>query len=545
MNPTYVIGIDYGTQSARAQVIALKGGQAVGEAVFQYPHGVMSRCLPDGTPLPGGDWALAHPQDEYDALKKLIPQAVKSAGIRPEQVKGLSIAATACTLLPVDERLTPLCLKKGFEKEPHAYVKLWKHHRAKPDADRLTRAARERNERFLQNYGGAVSCEWALPKMMEVYREAPKVYRQAAYFMQFSDWLDSLLTGKMVRGGGISAYKALYDRRAGYPDDDYLRSVDVILMDMVHHKLRGKMCWPGERIGGLTAQAAAQLGLMPGTAVASGHTDAHAAALGVGVCRSGDCMTVLGTSSVTHFLHASHRQVSGISGMIRDGLLPGFTCYTAGQPCVGDMLEWFVRLIAPEGGQAVYGQLESEARALAPGKSGLMALDWWNGNRSLLANSALSGLLLGLSTQSSRGEIYLALMESIAFGQRMIRDQYRSAGLDMQRVILSGGMVKKSPLMCQLLADALNMPLETAGTAQATARGAAMCAAAAVPAIDGGCETLAQAVERLRVPSGGTVTPRPMQAQTYAQLFAHYKRLHDLMGRENPQIMASLKSFGQ
>ena len=541
MKETYVIGVDYGTQSARAQVVSLLDGRAMGEAVYVYPHGVMSSSLPDGTPLPGMDWALAHPQDYWEALVNVVPQAMCAAGVQPDAVKGLSIAATACTLLPVDAALTPLCLLPALKREPHAYIKLWKHHRAEGEARCMTRIAQERGETFVSSYGGAVSSEWAMPKMLEVYREAPQVYQAAAYFMQFSDWLDSRLTGNIVRSGGIAAYKALYDRQKGYPNKEYLEKVDPALPQMVAEKLQGRICWPGERAGNLTKQAAQALGLLPGTAVGAGHTDAHAAALGAGVSRSGDYLAVLGTSSVTHFLHSAYRTVPGISGALRDGLLPDLICYTAGQPCVGDMLEWFVRRIAPKDGD--YQQLEAQAARLRPGENGLLALDWWNGNRSILANSCLSGTLLGLNMNTTAAEIYRALMESAAFGQRMIRDQYLCHGLEPQRIILCGGMAQKSPLMCQILADVLNMPLEIAGTSQTTARGAAMCAAAAVGRGQGGYDSLTEAVEHLRPPCRGTVYPIAENQQRYDRLFTLFHQLHDLLGVEHPVLMESLRAL--
>lgn len=543
MKESFVIGIDYGTQSARAQVISLRDGRVAGEAVYAYPHGVMSGSLPDGTPLEGADWALAHPQDYWEALIAVVTQARAASGARAEDVMGLSIAATACTLLPVDETLTPLCLLPDFKSDPHAYIKMWKHHRAEEEARRMTRIARERGEAFLPFYGGAVSSEWVMPKMLEIYREAPRVYRAAAYFMQFSDWLDSRLTGEMVRSGGIAAYKAFYDREKGYPNRQYLENVNPELPEMVAKKLKGRICWPGERAGELTPWAAEALSLLPGTAVGSGHTDAHAAALGAGICHSGDYMTVLGTSSVTHFLHGTHAVVPGVSGALRDGLLPGLTCYTAGQPCVGDMLEWFVRCVAPEGGQQVYQRLEEEAAGLVPGENGLLALDWWNGNRSVLSNSRLSGTLLGLNMKTKPAEIYRALMESAAFGQRMIYDQYLRYGLEPQRIILCGGMAYKSPLLCQILADVLRMPLEIAGTKQATALGAAMCAAAAVGKERGGCGSLTEAVERLRPQCRSRVYPIAQNQQRYERLFGLFRQLHDLLGVQHPELMENLRAL--
>lgn len=537
----YVIGIDYGTQSARAQVTAVKDGQARGEAVYPYPHGVMSRQLPDGTPLEGGDWSLAHPEDYWNALTVLVPEAMKAAGVCARQIVGLSIAATAYSMLPVDQNLVPLCFQPKFESQPHAYLKLWKHHRAESDARLLTAAARQRDEAFLSDYGGTISSEWAFPKMMEVLREAPDVYEAADCFMQFSDWLESRLTGRLVRDGGIAAFKSLYDKRSGYPSQAYLSSVNPMLVDMVENKLRGQIFWPGERAGVLLPAMAGALGLLPGTAIGSGHTDAHAAALGAGICRSGDYLVVLGTSSVTHFLHKQNRQIQGISATIRDGLLPKLTCYTAGQPCVGDMLEWFVRLTDCQASSDTYRLLEEKAALLSPAQSGLIALDWWNGNRSILANSQLSGLIVGLTLDTKPWEIYRAMMEAVAFGQRMIWDQYQKNELSPERVVLCGGIAMKSPLLCQIMADVLGVPVEISSAQQATALGAAMCAATAAGEEKGGYACLSDAVIRMQSHPMRRFEPIDDHVPAYQALFEKYRYLYEAFGMDAPWFMESLK----
>jgi len=536
----YVIGVDYGTQSARAQILAADDGAVCCESVFFYPHGVMSRQLPDGTPLIGEHWALVHPQDYWEALVQLVHDLMQQSQIDRTLIKGLSIAATACTLVPVNDELTPLCCLKPFMHMPHAYAKLWKHHRAEEEARHMTQIAATRGEPFLSTYGGAISSEWVMPKMLEVLREAPEVFHAADVFLQISDWLDSLLTGKMIRGGGISSFKAMYSRKNGYPSSDYLARVHPQMPEAVRDKLRGEMVFPGEKAGELTQNAADALGLLPGITVASGHTDAHAAALGAGVQQSGDYLVVLGTSSVTHFLHSEHKQIPGVNACVRDGLLPDLTCYTAGQACVGDMLEWFVRLIDTEKSSRTYMDLEKEAALLHAGDCGLIALDWWNGNRCLLGNNRLSGLMMGMTLHTSRADIYRALMESIAFGQRMIRDQYETHGLSVGRIILCGGIAAKSPLMCQIMADVLGMPVEISSTKQATALGAGMCAATGLGIENGGYEHLEDAVMHMRSKTGTIVYPDKDQTACYDEIFKRYRRLHDFFGIEEVQMMENM-----
>lgn len=539
-NPVYVIGVDYGTQSARAQLLTAATGEVLSEAVFSYPHGVMNQSLPDGTPLVGEHWALVHPQDYWEALVQLIHDLLLRSQVDKAFIKGLSIAATACTLVPVDASLTPLCYSNAFLQEPHAYAKLWKHHRAEEYARCMTRIAKERGEDFIGAFGGAISSEWVMPKILEVMREAPEVFQSTDAFMQISDWLDSLLTGQMIRGGGISSFKALYNRESGYPSQDYLTHVHPLLPNAVKYKLRGKMVFPGEKAGELTPHAAETLGLLPGVSVASGHTDAHAAALGAGVLQSGDYLIVIGTSSVTHFLHHEHKLVPGVNACVKNGLLPNLTCYTAGQECVGDMLEWFVRLIDPKKSSETYVQLEKEAALLNAGDCGLLALDWWNGNRCLLGNNRLSGLMMGMTLHTSRADIYRALMESIAFGQRMIRDQYEMHGLSVGRVILCGGIAAKSPLMCQIMADVLGMPVEISSTNQATALGAGMCAAAGLGIKEGGYACLEDAVRHMSSNASKTVYPDKTQTAKYDAIMKNYRRLHDFFGVEEVQLMENL-----
>ncbi len=306
----YVIGVDFGTQSARAIVTRICDGKTLGEAVYAYPGGVMDSRLADGTILSGGDWALADPGDYLEALIRTVRGARAQAGVDARQVGALAIAATACTLMPVDEHLQPLCGRACFRSRPHAYAKLWKHHRAQPWADRLTKAAEKMQLPMLDDYGGRISPEWALPKVMEVYDCDREVYEAADRFMQFSDWLTALLTGDAdVQNGSIAIYKAMWSPQEGDVDDAYLDFVGEPLRQIVHEKLRGHKLLAGECAGHLTEKMAKMLDLAPGTVVGMAHTDAHAAALGGGAAEDGDYVYILGSSSCGHLLAREKKKV--------------------------------------------------------------------------------------------------------------------------------------------------------------------------------------------------------------------------------------------
>ena len=545
----YVIGVDFGTLSARAIVVDIRNGQTKGEGVCAYTHGVMDSALPDGTPLSGSDWALADPQDYWDALTASVQGAVRTSGVAKADIHALAIAATACTLMPVDALLTPLCAQPAFRAHPHAYAKLWKHHRAQPYADRMTLVAQQMALPQLADYGGRISSEWAVPKVLEVLAEDEAVYRAADRFMQFSDWLTARLVGNSdVQNGSIAAYKAMASRET-LPPDSYFDAVAPQAREIIHRKLRGQRIRAGEAAGTLTQEAALALGLCPGTVVGMAHTDAHAAALGAGAAEPGDYVYILGTSTCGHLLAADTVDVPGVTGRVPNGLVSGCTCYSAGQACAGDMLDWFIRHSLPAvleqeaaaEGLDLHQLLERKAALLPPGGSGLIALDWWNGNRSTLVDAQLSGLMVGLTMDTRPEDIYRALLESIAFGHREILANFRCCGLEARHVVLCGGIVQKNALLMQIMANVLDRPVALSAEAQATALGAAMCAASALGASRGGWATLPEAIRHMRAPFLRTVEPQPEHRARYAELYGLYHQLYHYFGREQAHIMHALR----
>lgn len=545
---SFVIGVDFGTQSARAIVVDTSNGDTLGEGIWLYRSGVMTSALSNGTPLIGAEWALADPRDYWEALMETIHLAMQNSRTEPSQIKGLSIAATACTLMPVDKKLNPLCEKQCYANHPHAYAKLWKHHRAQPWAYQMTSIAINQKLDFLNDYGGKISSEWAVPKVLEVLHEDEEVYHAADRFMQFSDWLTARLTGDANPvNGGIAAYKAMWSPLNGFPDEDYLNDVDPFAAEILHVKLRGRMVMAGEEAGRLTKEAGDALGLVEGTCVAMAHTDAHSSVLGVGSANEGDYVYILGTSSCGHLLSSHKVNVPGVTGGITNGLLPGFTCYSAGQASAGDMLDWMIDNAlstetmkeAEDKNVSIHQLLEEKASRKKPGQCGLIALDWWNGNRSILVNADLSGLLMGLTANTRSEDIYRALLDSIAFGHREILENFLEHGLEVGRIIICGGIANKNHLLMQIMADVLDKSIEISSQTQATALGAAICAATAA----GIYTSLPDAVHHMSNKPNRIVEPDPENVARYQKVYSLYHRIYNLFGREIPEAMSQLRHF--
>lgn len=540
----YAIGVDFGTLSARAIVVDIETGRVSGSASMDYPHGVLDASLPDGTPL-RPDWALQHPGDYTACLRRVVPEAVRQAGIDPADVAGLGVDCTACTVMPVDEALTPLCLKPEFERVPHAWPMLWKHHAGQPYANRITDIARERGEAFLDRCGGRVSSEWLFPKLWQVLDEAPEVYAAARRFVDAGDWLVARLTGSFRPSACIAGYKGFWHHRDGWPSRDFFAALDPRMADIVDEKL-SRAVWPiGARAGTLTPEAARALGLHTGVAVAVANIDAHAAVPAAGLTRPGDMLFILGTSGCHLLLGDAEKPVPGICGVVRDGFVPGLLGYEAGQTCLGDHFAWAVdrctpeayRVAAREQGADIHAYLTALAARQRPGESGLLALDWWNGNRSVLVDFDLTGLMLGMTLATRPEDIYRALIEATAYGARTIVENYDAHGVPVRRLFACGGIARKNRLLMQIYADVLNREISVADSDQASALGAAIFGAVA----SGACKDIAQAVAQMTRPAAEVFRPNPESARVYGELFAEYTRLHDWFGRGGSDVMKRLK----
>ena len=522
----YAIGLDYGTESARAVLADVADGTVVATAVADYAHGVMDRELPDGTPL-GHEWALQYPQDYLDALESTVRAVLADAGATAEQVVGIGVDFTACTILPTDETNTPLCMSDRFASTPNAWVKLWKHHAAQSQADRINDLAMDRGEKWLKVYGHRLSSEWVLPKVLQIIEESPEVYDAAASIVEAGDWLVQQLTGERVRSSCNAGYKACYVKGEGFPSSEFLYDA----------RMTGDILAPGDRAGGLTPEWAERLGLRAGTAVATEIIDAHAAVPGCGVSGQDEMVLVMGTSTC-HMLMSNERAfVPGVGGVIEDGILPGFYGYEAGQSAVGDHFAWAVRQGLPDDyraeaeqpGLSAHDVLTERAASQRPGQHGLIALDWWNGNRSILMDADLSGLLIGYSLATRPEDIYRALIEATAYGTRVIVEEVERHGVKVRELVACGGLVQNDMLM-QIYADVLDRPIRVAEAQYTSALGAAILGAVAAGQ-NGGYLSIGDATARMVKPPSSEYAPNREAAHTYARLYGEYLALHDYFGR--------------
>jgi len=546
----YTIGVDYGSLSGRAVLVETSTGKEIASAVYEYPHAVMDKTLPDGTPL-GHDWALQHPQDYIDVLAKTIPEILKKSGVNPADVIGIGTDFTACTVLPVKKDGTPLCFLDEYKSNPHAYVKLWKHHAAQDKANKLNEIADKRGEAWLKNYGGKISSEWAIPKIWQVLDEAPEIYNAMDRWIEAADWIIWQLTGVETRNSCTAGYKAIWNKKTGYPSKEFFKALDPRLENVVEEKLGTVIVPLGDKAGELTEEMAKLTGLKAGTPVAVGNVDAHVCVPAVGIDGPGKMLAIMGTSTCHIMMGTEEHQVPGMCGVVEDGVMPGYFGYEAGQSCVGDHFAWFVENCCPASyfedakakGMNIHKYLREKAQKLKVGQSGLVALDWWNGNRSVLVDVDLTGMILGMTLQTTPEEIYRALIEATAFGTRMIIENYREHGVPVEEFFASGGISQKDPLMMQIYSDVLNMPIKIAGSEQGPALGSAIFASVAAGKAAGGYDDVFEAARVMGNVKDVVYTPIPENVKVYDKLFAEYRKLHDYFGRGANDVMKRLKEI--
>ncbi|MEO5885327.1 MAG: ribulokinase [Candidatus Limnocylindrales bacterium] len=549
----YTIGVDFGSESGRAIIVDVADGRPLATAVYAYRNGVIDQRLPVDGPAVRlqPEWALQDPEDYLRVFQTTIPDVLRTSGIDPAEVIGVGIDFTACTMLPTTADGTPLCLLPDLRREPHAWVKLWKHHAAQPEADRINAVARERGEDWLDRYGGRISSEWFFAKSLQILDEAPAVYARADRLIEAADWVVWQLTGQESRNVCTAGYKAMWSRSGGFPSRDYLAALHPDFADVVDTRMSREIAALGARAGGLSEQAAAWTGLLPGTAVAVANVDAHVAVPAATVTEAGRMVMIMGTSTCHMVMARDERQVPGMCGYVQDGILPGFFGYEAGQSAVGDHFGWFVEHAVPERYHQeardrpvdIHVLLQEKASALAVGESGLLALDWWNGNRSVLVDAGLSGLLVGATLATTAEEIYRALVEATAYGTRMIMETFEANGVPIHDVVACGGLAEKSPLIMQIYADVTGRPFRISGSDQTPALGSAMHAAVAAGAHAGGHATIEDASRAMARLRDVVYEPIPADQATYDVLYREYVRLHDYFGRGENEVMKTLKGL--
>jgi L-ribulokinase len=540
--PRYALGLDYGTNSVRALVVNVADGRELAAAAWNYAHGTQGVILSADPNL-----ARQHPADYVTGTEQAIKQALAAAkkalpGFAPEQIIGIGVDTTGSTPLPVDRAGRPLALSRRFDGNLAAMAWLWKDHTSVAEAEEITALAKRRRPRYLAKCGGVYSSEWFFSKILHCLRTSPEVFEAACGWAECSDWIPAMLTGTEAPGqfqAGVCAagHKAMFNELwGGYPDAAFLSKLDPKL-GRLRSRLPGKASPVGQAAGGLTVEWARRTGLPAGLPVSVGALDAHLGAIGSGIA-SGTLVKIIGTSTCDMMVAPMTEDLAdipGLCGIAPNSILPGYYGLEAGQSAVGDIFNWFVNYIQPGGPAGTHQSLSAEAARLAPGQSGLLALDWNNGNRTVLADQRLSGLLLGQSLYTTPAEIYRALIEATAFGALTIINRFNEYGLKVRQIVTCGGIAEKNPLVMQIYADVTGRPIHIARSAQACALGAAIAGAVAAGPSAGGYEDFPQAQKAMSGLQPGTFVPDPAATATYRPLYLLYRRLHDAFGLEQAQ----------
>lgn len=540
----YSMGIDFGTLSARAIIVDIETKEEIATSVCEYQHGVISEKFINGKPLPT-DYALQHPQDYLDALYSVIKETIKKSGISAADVIGVGVDFTASTLLPVTEDGTPLCFIEEYKNNPHAYVKLWKHHAAQKEADDINALAEKTNAKWLKKYGGTISSEWLFPKVLQILREDEELYNKTFRFIEAGDWIVWKLTGNETHSVCTTGFKAMWDDVSGYPDKEFFKALDTRLENVIGNKISNDIIKLSEKAGFITPEIEALTGLKAGTPVMPAFIDAHAALPALGVTHTGELLMIVGTSACHILLGDKEGCVPGISGCVKDGIVEGLYAYEAGQACVGDSFDWFVKNCVPkayfdeadEQNINIHQLLRNKAKELPCGANGLIALDWWNGNRTPYVNGNLTGMIVGLNIHTLPEEIYRALIESTAYGTKRIIEIYEENRIEIKALYAAGGIAEKDELLMQIYADVTGREIRLSGTSQACAYGSAVLGAVN----ENGYKTLNEASEKMKKIKEVTYKPIKENTDKYSVLYEKYKSLSEFFAESS--IMEQLKEL--
>ena len=534
MRSSFVIGLDYGTNSVRALLVDTANGREIGTAVWNYEQGEAGVLLSRDPNL-----ARQHPGDYLKGAELAIRGALKDARARgknfkPEQAVGLGVDTTGSTPIPVDREGRALALQPKYRRELAAMAWLWKDHTSVAEAAEITALARECRPQYLAKCGGVYSSEWFFSKILHCRRTAPKVFDAAYTWVECADWIPAMLTGtespeKLTVGVCAAGHKAMYnDAWSGYPDAEFLGRVDPKL-GALRGRLATKAYAVDRPVGGLTAEWSRRTGLREGIPVAVGAFDAHLGGVGCGIS-PGTLVKIIGTSTCDMMVVPIQQELAdipGLCGIVNGSILPGYYGLEAGQSAVGDIFNWFVNTIQPGGAKAgSHESLSVAAGKLVPGESGLLALDWNNGNRTVLVDQRLTGLLLGQTLYTTPGEIYRALIESTAFGALTIINRFEEYGVKVKQIVNCGGIAEKNPLVMQIYADVTGRPMQISRSAQTCALGAAV-AGAVVAGAHPNFGVAQRAMTGLK-PRG--FRPRAAAHRVYREIYPLYRRLHDALG---------------
>jgi L-ribulokinase len=528
-NDSVSLGLDFGTESARA-VLVDRDGCELASCENGYRHGQIIDHLPFCSEKLPPHFALQNPSDWIESAVSATREAIRFANLDPSRIVGIGVDFTSCTMLPTLIDGTPLCELDSFADTPLAWPKLWKHHAAIEQTERMNRIAKERNESFMKRYGGTIGLEWFFPKLLETIEKAPEVAAAAEVWLEAGDWFVWKLVGgdadALPRSTCQAGYKALWSAESGYASADFFAAVDPKLAEAARHKMPGRMLSPGRKAGVLCAELADQLGLPTGVAVSAATIDAHSAVPGVGEAGPGTMVMVLGTSSC-HMLNAVEgKPIEGVAGIVEGGILPGMFGYETGQAAVGDAFAWLLKLLNLDS----FDQLAADAIALPAGAEGVLCLDWMNGCRTPLMDGTVKGAFAGLSLATTPAHLYRALLEASAFGVRWIVDLLRDGGVPIERFVATGGLPHHNPAVVQVYANVLGCRIEVHPSQQGPAIGAAVLGMIAAGHDKSGFSTLAEAAQAMAaVPDEKKQIVRPNLAdkETYDAIYKRYHRLAD------------------
>lgn len=542
----YTVGIDFGTLSARAVLMNAESGEIVTSAVCEYSHGVMDRELPCGKRLPPRT-ALQDAEDYVKALSYTVKAVISKSEIAPEEVIGVGVDFTGCTIMPVDRNMRPLSAIPEYSEEPHAYVKLWKHNSATAESDHINRLAEERGEKWLSIYGGKTSAEWTFAKILQVINEAPEIYDSTYMYLNSADWIAYILTGEVTNSVNFAGYKELWNAENGFPSPEFFEALCPKMKEIVGTKICDRMATLSAPVGYLNKEGATLIGLCEGTPVATPVIDAHSSMPALGIVDKGILMAILGTSACFLVHTTEKKDITGVMGYVKDGIVDGFYSYEAAQATCGDHLEWYINNALPasyiEGAKAegvgIHKYLREKARKLRIGENRLLYLDWQNGNRCILSDLDLTGALFGLTLHTRPEDIYRAMIEGTAFGGKMIFDNFVANGIEINRVVASGGIAEKDEMYMQIFADVLNREITVSSAAFSGAKGSAIYATVAAGLYD----SIVNAAGLLGETEGKHYYPIPENVEAYKKLYAEYVRLHDYFGRGGNDVLKRLKNI--
>lgn len=536
----YAIGSDFGTQSIRSSLIDLDNGKEVYASIYEYKNGVIELNLPGSTKRLPLDSALQDPKDYEDGLVFTVNQIFTNTQIKKEDIIGLGIDFTSCTMLPVKKDSTPLCFIKKYRDDPNSWVKLWKHHAANEYTISFNEIAKSRNESLLTRYGGKISSEWMIPKIMQIADQSPWIYNESDYMIEAGDWMVQRLTGNMTRNISGLGYKAIWDN--GFPSIDFFKELNPKL-EKIYQKLSGKVLKLGEIAGHLNSDYQEKLNLLK-IPVASANIDAHVAVPATTVVEPGKMTMIMGTSTCHMVLWDDFVEIPGVRGIVRDGIISGYYGYEAGQSSVGDAFEWFIKNSVPKSyygesaanSKSIHELLTEKASRLKPGQSGLLCLDWLNGNRSILMDADLSGMILGIKLSTKPEEVYRALIEATAFGTRKIIETFEKYGIRINGLYACGGLAQKNEMLMQIYSDILDLPISIAKSTQTGCLGSAMHAAVAA----GYYKDIKEAAKNMAHLKEKKFLPLKENVKVYNKLYQQYEKLHNHFGLPQNSEMKAL-----